>query len=122
MRVVEINVLPVDDRTPATARIVVDELRNGYWIRKESIDVTSGTPEARKKVVLSDSQQVTISPVVVEETVYDKEQMLARPMNEEEKTEKQKEALAAAPTVIAQSMQPAQAVLSAKPKPPAAHR
>lgn len=85
MFVFEFNLQKIDIDQPATAAMSIEELRGTSWSRSESKTITTDTPEAQGRLVLKDNQRVVLEPIVVNETVYDNEQRLARPMTREEK-------------------------------------
>lgn len=79
MRSVEFKLGSTDDKT-VDYEVVVERRNGDIWTAESRDPITSGTPEAEKKVILEDGMRLTIIAQGSEtELVWDKEQNAAMP-------------------------------------------
>lgn len=79
MRVVELNVVPSQDGAIERMTISVESKRNLEYVPKESWDVIAGTEEARRNIMIEDTDRIVLEAQANHTVAYDKEQMSATP-------------------------------------------
>lgn len=65
------------DRTRA-CRYIIEQFVNGAWHTKESVDVVSGTPEAKRRFLLERDERLVVVELLTEIPVWDHEQMATK--------------------------------------------
>lgn len=77
MKVVNIEICGVNDGDRVSATVIQERKRGDNWNRLKSWDVTSGMPEAKRKILLEDDERLVIEGREVEKIVFDKNQNAA---------------------------------------------
>jgi hypothetical protein len=90
MKIVNIEVLPAKDGEVVTAIITEETQKSGSWKEGSKSTVQSGTPEAKRTVLLDDDDRVIIEGRVEAMVTLDKEQSAAKRVFVGEKAEEQK--------------------------------
>jgi hypothetical protein len=90
MKVVNIEILPAKDGEVVTAVITEETQQGGSWKEGSKNTVYSGTPEAKRTILLDDDDRVIIEGKVEAEVVYDAVQGSATRVYRGEKAEEQK--------------------------------
>lgn len=80
MKIVTVEVLPVRDGETVSATIIQEQRRSETWNRVKAWDVMSGTPEAKRRIMLEDNERVVVEGRADTTLVYDPEQKAAIPM------------------------------------------
>ena len=74
MKVVLVEVLAINDNESVGATIILEKKKGDTYNRMEAFDVTSGTPEAKRRLLLADDERVVIEGRAHETHRYDPEQ------------------------------------------------
>lgn len=78
MITVECIIRAVDEKNPQTVNVMIEEKRGETWSRKESFDVTTGTKEAVRKILLTENERVVVTELAEPQVGFDREQMAAK--------------------------------------------
>src|SRR4029077_14457218 len=89
MKVVNIEILPAKDGEVVTAVITEETQQGGSWKEGSKNTVYSGTPEAKRSILLDDDDRVVIEGKVEAETVFDRDQGSARQVFRGERAKEQ---------------------------------
>lgn len=78
MKIVNVEVLPLRPQEQVGATIIVEKRRGDTWTRSKAFDVTSGTPEANRRILLDDDERVVIEGAAKTIMQYDPVQNAAK--------------------------------------------
>src|SRR4249919_2967243 len=90
MKVVNVEILPAKDGEVVTAVITEETQKGGSWKEGSKTTVKSGTPEAKRTILLDEDDRIIIEGRVEAEVVYDPTQMSAKMVYRGEKAEEMK--------------------------------
>lgn len=74
MKVVLVEVLAINDNESVSATIILEKKKGDTYNRIEAFDVTSGTLEAKRRLLLADDERVVVEGRAQETHRYDPEQ------------------------------------------------
>lgn len=78
MKIIEINILSVNAGEEVVANIILEQKKGEIWNRAKVITVTSGSPEALRKLNVADNERIVIEGTTSKKVVYDREQNMSK--------------------------------------------